>query len=273
MLKRKNAGSGIADVDQKKSIVVGYASKFGNIDSHGDIVQRGAFKRTIQHNSKRVKSLMHHDPVQIVGRPMKMVEDESGLYTETKVSDTALGRDLLTLIADGVIDEMSIGYIPVQEEYSEEYGANLVSEVKLVEYSFVTLASNPEARIEGLKGSAAVSEIAASMKRFEKALREGSFESEELPEYLDFVVKYWRSVLEDTKSDMEVVQSDSVVGFVSNDGDSSEPDTRLNPSDSVDETTRKDNWTELLDRLQEFEVMYAIHSLGSSLKGIDNGKR
>jgi len=96
MLKRKDAGGGIADVDKKKSIVVGYASRFGNVDSHGDIVVKGAFKRTIDHNAKRVKTLMHHDPVQIVGKPIAMCEDDGGLYTETKVSDTSLGRDLLS---------------------------------------------------------------------------------------------------------------------------------------------------------------------------------
>lgn len=272
MLKRKNSGYGISDVDEKKSTVVGYASRFGNVDSHGDIVERGAFKRTIQHNSSRVKSLMHHDPVQIVGRPLKMVEDERGLYTETKVSDTALGRDLLTLIADGVIDEMSIGYIPVQESYSEEKGANILSEVKLIEYSFVTLASNPEARIEGLKGTAAVSEISSSMKRFEKALRDGSFVSDELPEYLEFVVKYWRSALEQMKSDMEVVPEPAVVQSLVQEGDSPDEGTRPDPSDSVD-STRGDLLEALKGWQEEFEVLSAIQVLGSTLKGNANGKR
>lgn len=267
MLKRKNAGGGIADVDERKSIVVGYASRFDNIDSHGDIVVRGAFKRTIDHNSRRVKSLMHHDPVQIVGRPMKMVEDERGLYTETKVSDTALGRDLLTLIADEVIDEMSIGYIPVSEEYDQEKGANIVSEVKLVEYSFVTLASNPEARIEGLKGTAAVSEITSSMKRLEKALRDGSFVTDEVPEAIEFIVKYWRSVLEETKSELEVVPEQDIVESESQNDDSPDEGTRLAPSDPAGKATHDGILDALNGWQSEFEVLSAIHKLSSELRG------
>lgn len=263
MFKRKNSGMGINDVDKKKSTVVGYASKFGNIDSHGDIVVRGAFKRTLDHNSKRVKTLMHHDPVQVVGRPMLMREDERGLYTETKVSDTAAGRDLLTLIEDGVIDEMSIGFIPVREEYDNEKSANIIQEVKLIEYSFVTLASNPEARVEGVKGTAALNEITSSMRRMEKALRNGVFYSDEIPEQLEFIVKYWRSVLESTVDD--VVDSDDVVESFQPSGDSPEG-TPLTKLDSVD-TTRDEVLGVLKDWQAKQSVLDKIALLGHQLGG------
>lgn len=263
MLKRKNSGMGINDVDKKRSIVVGYASKFDNVDSHGDIVVRGAFKRTLDHNSKRVKTLMHHDPVQVVGRPLEMREDGSGLYTETKVSDTALGRDLLTLIEDGVIDEMSIGFIPVREDYDDKKGANIIQEVKLIEYSFVTLASNSEARVQGLKGTAALSEITSSMKRMEKALRNGQFFTDEVPEKLEFVIKYWRSVLESTVDD--VVDSDVVVESFEPSGDS--PDgTPLTKLDSVD-TTRDEVLGVLKDWQIRQQVLDKIALLGHQLGG------
>lgn len=266
MLKHKNAGVGIGDVDKKKSIVVGYASRFGNVDSHGDIIEKGAFRRTIDHNSRRVKTLMHHDPVQIVGRPMKMYEDDKGLYTETKVSDTALGRDLLTLIEDGVMEEMSIGFIPIKEAYDKEMKANVINEVRLVEYSFVSLASNEEARIEGLKGTAAVRDLASSMKRFEKALRDGHFESDEIPEAVDFIVKYWRSVLESSKSGSEVVVGENVVESSSQDNDSPEEGTHYVGSDSAN-ATRDDVLNALKDWQQEYEILSAIKSLSKKMKG------
>jgi len=262
MIKFKNAGVGINDMDKKKSVVIGYASRFGNIDSHGDIVEKGAFKRTIDHNANRVKTLIHHDPVQIVGRPVKMYEDENGLYTETKISDTAMGRDLLTLIEDGVMDEMSIGFIPVRESYDKERKANILQEVKLVEYSFVSLASNDQARVEGMKGTAALGGVAASMKRFEKALRDGRFESDEIPEVLDFIVKYWRSVLE--SSDEEVVDTSVIVE--SNSGDSPIEGTHPAVPDSV--STTQDGVLETLKGWQEeYEILSAIKMLGGKLKG------
>jgi HK97 family phage prohead protease len=261
MLKRKNALSGIDDVDKKRNTVVGYASKFGNIDSHNDIVERGAFKRTINHNAARVKTLMHHDPMQVVGKPKMMEEDEYGLYTETKVSDTAMGRDLLTLIEDGVIDEMSIGFIPVKENYDDKRKANVINEVKLVEYSFVTLASNPAARVEGLKGLAAIDEITSSMKRMEKALRDGEFVSDDLPERLEFAVKYWRQVIEASKSDSFGV-SDGVE-LVSEPSEDSAVATPQGADDSADATRdvmkALDGWRE------EYELLQGIESLAKNL--------
>lgn len=262
MLKRKNAGAGIGDVDKKRSIVVGYASKFDNVDSYGDIVLKGAFKRTIDHNGSRVKTLMHHDPTQIVGKPLVMHEDENGLYTETKVSDTALGRDLLTLIEDGVIDEMSIGYIPVREEVDEKKSVNLVHEVKLIEYSFVTMAANPEARVEGLKGTAAINELVSSMKRMEKALRNGTFVTDEVPEALEFVVKYWRSVIE---AGIGVVDNNAVVSSDSQKGDPPVEGTHQTQDDSALAT--RDGILALLKEWQtEQEVLSQIERIGKLME-------
>lgn len=266
MLKRKNAGSGIGDVDKDKSIVVGYASNFGNKDSHGDIVVKGAFKRTIDHNSKRVKTLVHHDPVSVVGKPVVMREDDRGLYTETKISKTAIGVDLLTLIEDEVIDEMSIGFIPVLEEYSKDQGANLIKEVKLVEYSFVTLASNELAQVEGLKGTAALNEIVNSMKKMEKALRNSDFVTDEVPERLEFAIKYWRSVLESSTKDLGVVGNSDVVSSDLSSGDSPEEGTRTHERDSADATHG-----EVLETLkkwqEEQELLERIRKLGVTLRG------
>ena len=262
MLKRKNAGGGIADVDAKKSTVIGYASRFGNVDSHGDIVVKGAFKRTIDHGGKRVKTLMHHDPVSIVGKPVVMREDDTGLYTETKISDTAQGRDLLTLIQDEVIDEMSIGYIPVHEEFDKKANANMVHEVRLVEYSFVTLASNPEARVQGLKGMAAMSEITSSMKRMEKALRDGTFITDEVPEAIEFIVKYWRSVLESTTE--EVIPNEDVVE--SEKGDPVDEATHQT-QDGPPEGTRDGILEALEEWKREQEVIALIRSWGTHTEG------
>ena len=38
----------ISDIDDKLGIVKGYGSVFGNVDSDNDIVQKGAYSRTIK---------------------------------------------------------------------------------------------------------------------------------------------------------------------------------------------------------------------------------
>ena len=44
-------------VDEENNVFEGYASIFGNKDAGGDIVQRGAFKKTLQEGGNRVKVL------------------------------------------------------------------------------------------------------------------------------------------------------------------------------------------------------------------------
>ena len=39
----------------------GYAAVFGNVDSYGDIIQPGAFTKTIQERRSQIKILWNHD--------------------------------------------------------------------------------------------------------------------------------------------------------------------------------------------------------------------
>lgn len=128
----------------------GYASAFGNADSYNDIVVKGAFSKTIQ-ESKRVKVLWQHDPHQPIGKPLAMSEDSKGLHVKAKISNTTLGKDVVQLIKDGVIDELSIGFNTIKDEWDQKSGARLIKEVKLWEFSPVTFAANEMAGISGIK--------------------------------------------------------------------------------------------------------------------------
>ena len=44
----------LKDIDEKSGIVKGYGSIFGNIDSDGDIISKGAYTKTIKENGDRV---------------------------------------------------------------------------------------------------------------------------------------------------------------------------------------------------------------------------
>ena len=77
-------------------------------------------------------------------------EDTKGLYFEARISDTALGRDVKTLIRDGVLTEFSIGYDPIEFEF-DATGIRHLRKVKLWEISIVTWAMNPEATVTDYK--------------------------------------------------------------------------------------------------------------------------
>lgn len=128
--------------------VSGYASVFGNRDKVGDIVQAGAFAKTLKERGKRVKVFYNH--MYPIGMPVKIAEDEKGLYTESVLSKTARADEILELIKDGVIDEMSFAYEVIDHKPMQN-GGRILKELKLFEYGFVDFGANEKAQIVGVK--------------------------------------------------------------------------------------------------------------------------
>lgn len=161
----------LENYDEEEGVFSGYGAVFSNIDSGGDIIEPGAFTKTIAEGVGRVKILSGHNEALLpIGIPVELREDAKGLYIRGKISDTALGRDVKTLIKDGVLCELSIGYDPIQFEYDAD-GIRHLREVKLWEISVVTWAMNDQAIITGYKADdtaarmeAAAFEVAADIK-------------------------------------------------------------------------------------------------------------
>lgn len=135
--------------DSDKRTIVGYAAAFGNVDAYNDIIEQGAFAKTISENRTRIKTFYNH--MFPIGLPEEMREDSRGLYTESKVSKTARGDEVLELIRDGVISEMSIAFETVKSEQDEDTGIRTLKEVRLREFGPVDFAANEQATIEAVK--------------------------------------------------------------------------------------------------------------------------
>lgn len=130
----------------------GYAAVFGNKDSGGDIIEKGAFSKTIREDFGRIKILSQHTDCELpIGKPLELREDDKGLFIRGKISDTAKGRDIQTLMKDGVLNELSIGYDTVEFDYDSEQGVRRLKEIKLWEVSIVTWAMNDQAKIDEVK--------------------------------------------------------------------------------------------------------------------------
>lgn len=137
------------DVSAETRVFRGYASTYDK-DLGGDIILPGAFAKTLSERGERVKVLWQHN--EPIGRPVKMYEDEKGLYVEAKISKTRLGDEALELMRDGVIDQMSIGYsVPQGKSDYDEDGNRMIKELKLYEFSAVTFPMNEKAFITGVK--------------------------------------------------------------------------------------------------------------------------
>ena len=179
----KNVFEGaIKDVDVQTGIITGYFSVFGNIDSDGDIVVPGAFKKTIKENGPdsgkpRILHLYMHDPSKILAKPNVLKEDKHGLYFESKISETLLGKDVLQLYRDKVLTEHSIGYQIVKREVDESGKERIqkLVELKLWEGSTVGWGANMEALVstvktEGSKGKT-FNNIIEKIKALESAVK------------------------------------------------------------------------------------------------------
>jgi len=114
-----------------------------------------------------------------------LVEDEKGLYFESKIVPTQLGSDVMKLYEEGVINQHSIGFATVQSEPKEGY--NQINEVKLYEFSAVTWGANEETPTLGMK-SKSKPEMLDELKKLQKAIRNGTFTDETFI-LLEFQVK------------------------------------------------------------------------------------
>lgn len=129
----------------------GYGAYFGNIDSYRDIIEKGAFSRTLKNNMKRIKILWQHDRYEPIGKPIEMFEDDKGLFLKAKICMTDTGKKCYELMKEGIINELSIGFDTVIDEYNKDKDIRYLKEIKLYEVSAVTWAANPKATVSNVK--------------------------------------------------------------------------------------------------------------------------
>jgi uncharacterized protein len=180
----------IKDIDEKEGRIRGYFAVFGNVDSDGDMIMPGAFKRSLTNNLRRIKHLWQHNPWQPLssagGGTLTLTEDNHGLFFDSVLNKTSWGKDALECYLSGTVDEQSIGFVTVNQNQKGSY--NEITEVKLFEGSTVTWAANELARTESIK-SLTKEQAFERMNVSLKAFREGKYENEEIFEYLDIYVK------------------------------------------------------------------------------------
>lgn len=131
----------------------GYASVFNIVDHQKELVLPGAFHKSLR-DGQQLKMLWQHDMQMPIGIWESVYEDNYGLYVKGRLlMDLPKGREAYTLLKGGVIDGLSIGFIPVKSHFDEAKQSRLISEIDLMEISLVTFAANPKARVTCVKNS------------------------------------------------------------------------------------------------------------------------
>ena len=143
------------DDDENKGMFEGYASVFGNKDLGNDVVQAGAFRKSLRGKSpKKIKMLFQHDTKEPIGVYTQIKEDGQGLYVKGQLAmNTQKGKEVYELMKMGAIDGLSVGYrVDAKGYHYDERGKRrMLKEVDLMEISAVTFPMNPKARISAVK--------------------------------------------------------------------------------------------------------------------------
>lgn len=171
------------NMDAKTGEFAGYAAVFGNTDSHGDVIEPGAFIESLDHWKSRgalpAMKLMHGSVANPfsgsdlpIGKWKSMREDSRGLHVEGKLSgmETDRGRFHYALMQDGALSGLSVGFRPVRHARGTGDIKRRLQSVKLVEVSLVPEGSNDQAFITDLKSWA--DGDAPSVRQFEQFLRD-----------------------------------------------------------------------------------------------------
>jgi HK97 family phage prohead protease len=171
-MQTKNAAFELKREPDADGSFEGYASVFGVVDQGMDVVERGAFVKSIG-SGRKVKMLWQHDQAQPIGVWDEIKEDERGLFVKGRLlKDVRRGSEAMALLRAGALDSMSIGYRTVTAANEGNGSVRKLMEVDLFEISLVTFPMLPEAQVTAMKSI-------QTERHFEKFLRDAGYSKKE----------------------------------------------------------------------------------------------
>lgn len=184
----------VTKVDAVEGIVEAFVAVMGNIDHGNDIIHPGAFSKTISERGLKIRVLDNHNAhsiLNVVGKPIEIREvgkaelppellnkypdATGGLFTKTQyLMGTEEGAGVFARIAAGAVDEYSIGFNIVKQDFSKvkqgerEITVRNLRELKLWEYSPVIWAMNDATTTVGVKSLAEARALKEAAQEEEK---------------------------------------------------------------------------------------------------------
>ena len=136
----------------------GIASAAGVLDMHGEVIEKGAYDATLAAKGGTVVLLWQHDVTKPIGVIHLSVDKKGDLVGVGDINlDTALGREAYSLLKQGAIGAMSIGFnIPTGgAHWDGDHGIMRITQIDLWETSLVTFPANPGATVDAVKAAVA----------------------------------------------------------------------------------------------------------------------
>lgn len=144
----------------------GLAAVYGNVDFAGDLIEPGAFTKTLSDKGGEVPILWQHDLTEPIG--LGTVSDSTnGLQISGSLAlESPTAQKAYALMKAGVIKGLSFGFDTIRREFNQ--GIRHLKEVKLWEVSLVTIGANHLAQIGGVKSldNVAAEDIRTALAEF-----------------------------------------------------------------------------------------------------------
>lgn len=145
------------DAGNDAGLIEGFAARFDEADSFGDVIERGAFAASLaEHRSAGTLPVMlwSHDPGDVIGRWESIEETGDGLKVRGRLNlDVQRAREARALIQSGAVSGLSIGF-RVRKALAGPGGARTVREIELHEISIVSLPAAKRARVTNIRSAA-----------------------------------------------------------------------------------------------------------------------
>ena len=161
----------------------GYGSVFNNTDQGGDVVESGAFGKSLdlwKSSGRVVPVLWQHKSAEPIGSWNSLTEDSHGLIGKAAlwVEDAPYAKLAYRGMKEKTITGLSIGYRVKRETLDRKAGVNRLHELDLVEISVVTNPMNDAARVDAVKAKLLAGDK-LTLREFEEILREKGFSRSE----------------------------------------------------------------------------------------------
>lgn len=129
----------------------GILSPYGNVDGGGDVVEPGAYTKTLKEGGATRPLLWQHKTDQPIGQ-LTLEDRPDGLWCKGQLlMELPKAKDAYLVIKARIIKGLSIGFESIKD--SIESGVRHLKEIKLYEGSIVTFPMNDFALITSVKGS------------------------------------------------------------------------------------------------------------------------
>lgn len=132
----------------------GVASVYGVQDTYGDIIEKGAFTKTLQENPE-VPVLWQHDDSEVIGKGTVSEQGNKIMLSGQLDLDDPTAAKAYRKMKNRLVKGLSIGFLSIKRTFGEEDGKYIrrIQELKLMEVSVVTFPALAQAQITSVKAA------------------------------------------------------------------------------------------------------------------------